>query len=83
MSGEKTISEWLDRHELTHLREAFETNGIELDILQDLTSDDLAQIGITLGDRKRVLKAVASEFGTASPAQLIEADVAVGQASSL
>ena len=72
MNGDRTISEWLDRHGLIHLLEKFQASGIGLDILADVTSDDLAQIGITLGDRKRVLKAVAMT-ANASPQPTMEA----------
>ena len=35
-------------------------NSIDADVLPDLTDGDLAQLGVNLGDRKRLLKAIAS-----------------------
>ena len=42
-------------------------NSIDADILPDLTDGDLAQLGVNLGDRKRLLKAIAS-LGAIKPA---------------
>lgn len=64
MGDEKTISQWLDHHGLSHLLGQFQAQDIDLDVLQDLTADDLLEIGLTLGDRKRVLKAIESSYGT-------------------
>ena len=63
MGSDDSISAWLDRHGLIHLLVQFQAQGIDFDVLQELTSDDLAEIGVTLGDRKRVLKAVKRSFG--------------------
>src|SRR5277367_2186245 len=38
----------------------FRDNAIGMDILADLTEDDLSQFGVLFGDRKRLLKAIAS-----------------------
>src|SRR5271157_3416976 len=43
---------------------AFRDNSIGADILPDLTSDDLEKLRITLGDRKRLLKAIARVCAT-------------------
>ena len=67
MDKNSSISEWLDSHGLIHLLEKFQANGIELDVLRDITADDLAEIGVTLGDRKRVLKAVAANQASPGP----------------
>ena len=44
----------LERHEA-----AFRDNLIEMDVVRDLTENDLEKLGLPLGDRKRVLKALA------------------------
>ena len=64
MGDDSNIADWLDRHGLFHLLAVLKAHGVELDVLQDLTPEDLAEIGLTLGDRKRLLKAVVSSFGT-------------------
>ena len=45
----------LERHEA-----AFRDNLIDLDVVRDLTESDLEKLGLALGDRKRVLKSIAS-----------------------
>src|SRR6516162_987467 len=44
----------LDRYEAT-----FRDNAIDADVLADLTDGDLEKLGLPLGDRKRLLKAIA------------------------
>ena len=56
----ETIAEWLARADLSKYAAVFAEHGIELDILTDLTEADLAGIGVVLGDRKRLLRAIAA-----------------------
>merc|ERR1712124_221293 len=54
------VREWLTWAGLSHLSESFEEHRITGDVLLELTSSDLEEIGIkAFGDKKRVLKAVA------------------------
>jgi class 3 adenylate cyclase/tetratricopeptide (TPR) repeat protein len=60
------VARWLAEHGLGHHTEAFAENGIDGDILRDLTDADLKELGLNLGDRKRLLKAIAAlDAGTA------------------
>ena len=53
------ISDWLKGIGLAHLSYAFESNGIDFDSLEDLTNDDLKDIGVSkLSDRKHLLKEI-------------------------
>ncbi len=61
------LHDWLDAHRLGHLEETLRGAGVDLDVLPDLSEADLAGIGITLGDRKRLLRAVAAGTGTQPP----------------
>jgi hypothetical protein len=54
------VSRWLGEHGLGHCAEVFAENGIDGDILRDLTDADLKELGLNLGDRKRLLKAIAA-----------------------
>ena len=45
--------------------ETFRDNSVGPDVLPDLTDGDLEKLGVTLGDRKRLLKAIASLIGPA------------------
>ena len=44
----------LERHEA-----AFRDNLVDMDVVRELTETDLEKLGLALGDRKRVLKAIA------------------------
>jgi SAM domain (Sterile alpha motif) len=54
------VARWLADQGLGHHAEAFAANGIAGDILRELTDADLKELGLTLGDRKRLLKAIAA-----------------------
>ena len=54
------IGAWLRSLGLSRYETAFCDNSIDADVLPDLTDGDLAQLGVNLGDRKRLLKAIAS-----------------------
>jgi class 3 adenylate cyclase len=45
----------LERHET-----AFRDNLVDMDVIRELNDSDLEKLGLALGDRKRVLKAIAS-----------------------
>jgi class 3 adenylate cyclase/predicted ATPase len=51
---------WLDDIGLGQYADIFEQNRVDLDVLPDLTEADLAELGVPLGDRKRLLRALAS-----------------------
>ena len=54
------VSRWLAEQGLEQHAEAFAQNGIAGDILHELTDADLKELGLNLGDRKRLLKAIAA-----------------------
>lgn len=54
------VANWLSTNGLGHLVSVFMAHRITGDVLLDLTSDDLVEIGVqALGDRKRFLRAAA------------------------
>lgn len=54
------VANWLSTNGLGHLMSVFMAHRITGDVLLDLTSDDLVEIGVhALGDRKRFLRAAA------------------------
>jgi SAM (Sterile alpha motif) domain-containing protein len=55
-----TVREWLAAEGLPQYIDLFAQNRVELDVLPDLTERDLKDLGIPLGDRKRLLKAIQS-----------------------
>ncbi len=54
------VREWLRRNNLEQYADAFEANDIGIDILPELNEQDLEQLGVSLGNRRRLLKAVAA-----------------------
>ena len=53
------VSRWLAEQGLGHHSETFTQNRIAGDILCELTDADLRELGLNLGNRKRLLKALA------------------------
>jgi class 3 adenylate cyclase len=53
------ITEWLSSHGLSEYADRFTKNRIDLSILPDLTDEDLKELGILLGDRRRILRLIA------------------------
>jgi len=50
---------WLEGIGLGQYADLFARNRVDLDVLPDLTEADLAELGLPLGDRKRLLRAMA------------------------
>ncbi|MGH6980340.1 MAG: adenylate/guanylate cyclase domain-containing protein [Stellaceae bacterium] len=61
------LRDWLKRAKLEALAVTLEANDIGLDILPELSEADLEKLGLTLGNRRRLLKALA-EIPTEAPA---------------
>ena len=56
-----TISDWLTQAGFGQYADAFKNNTIDLDLLPELTDQDLRTLGVqALGHRKRLLKAIAA-----------------------
>jgi class 3 adenylate cyclase len=75
------VARWLAEHGLGHHAEAFAENGIGSDVLRDLTDADLKRLGLNLGDRKRLLKAIAALAAGPTDARAGSAQPTVGAAA--
>src|SRR5215467_877187 len=53
------IAHWLSKLGLGQYAQRFADNDIDASILRDLTDEDLEKIGVSLGHRKRILRAIA------------------------
>jgi predicted ATPase/class 3 adenylate cyclase len=53
------LRDWLRKNKLDQYADALEANDIDLDILSELTEHDLEKLGVSLGNRRRLLKAIA------------------------
>jgi class 3 adenylate cyclase/predicted ATPase len=54
------ISTWLDHLGLGQYAATFVENAIDLDVLPDLTDADFERLGVPLGHRKRIIRAISS-----------------------
>lgn len=66
--GEPGLEDWLRSIGLGQHAAAYRDNGITFDLLDKLTEQDLKELGLTIGERKRFLEAVAKRQ-TASAAE--------------
>ena len=61
------VGSWLRSLGLEQYESLFRESDIDAEVLRDLTDVDLEKLGVTLGHRKRLLKAIAS-LGATEPA---------------
>jgi len=61
----KGIAEWLVSIGLSEYAQRFADNGIDLSVIRDLTEQDLKDLGVVLGHRRRILRAIAELDGVA------------------
>ena len=63
------IADWLRKLGMSEYAERFAENDIEIDILPELTDHDLERLGVSLGHRRRILRAIRELGGptTAAP----------------
>ena len=65
------IADWLEKLGMSEYAQRFAENRIDFSVLRDLTDQDLKDLGIVLGDRRKMLRAIAnlgSEPASAAPA---------------
>jgi class 3 adenylate cyclase/predicted ATPase len=61
----KGVAEWLSSIGLSEYAQRFTDNAIDLSVLRDLTEQDLKDLGILLGHRYKILRAIAAFDGVA------------------
>ncbi|UCH49096.1 MAG: hypothetical protein JSU95_04705, partial [Betaproteobacteria bacterium] len=64
-----SLRDWLRANGLDQYSDKLHANGIDLDVIASLNDDDLRELGLNLGDRKRFLAAAATPDKTESPAK--------------
>src|SRR5215813_13972100 len=52
------MSDWLNQHGMSEYAERFVENRIDFSVLPDLTEQHLKDLGIALGDRLKLLRAI-------------------------
>src|SRR6516164_4750202 len=53
------VTDWLEKLGLSEYAQRFADNAIDLSVLPDLTDQDLEKIGVLLGHRRKILRAIA------------------------
>src|SRR6266568_6594411 len=59
----QTIGEWLASIGLSEYTQRFDENHIDPSVLPDLTDQDLKDLGVPLGHRRKMLRAIAELQG--------------------
>ena len=54
------LERWLETQGLRQYAPTFSANDIDLDVLGELTDADLDQLGVSLGHRRKLLRALAA-----------------------
>jgi len=66
----RTIAEWLASLGLSEYAQRFAENYVDASVLPDLTDQDLADLGVPLGHRRKMLRAIAElDRATLEPAE--------------
>src|SRR5215510_2325229 len=63
-----STAEWLESIGLGEYAQRFAENAIDLSILHDLTDQDLKELGVLLGHRRKMLRSIAGLEAAAAPA---------------
>jgi hypothetical protein len=69
------LAQWLERLGISEYAKCFADNGIDLSVLPHLTDQDLKDIGVLLGHRRKILAAIAEHPGgvkAPTPAELAD-----------
>ena len=53
------IADWLEKLGMSEYAQRFAENGIDLSVLPDLTDQDFKEMGVLLGHRRKLLRAIA------------------------
>src|SRR6516164_8447836 len=54
------IADWLEKLGMSEYAERFAENRIDFSVLPDLTDQDSEKLGVVLGDRRKILRAIAN-----------------------
>jgi len=75
------IADWLEKLGMSEYAQRFAENRIDFSVLRELTDQDLKELGVVLGDRRKMLRAIADIDGieTNAPAAPARATAAPGR----
>ncbi len=63
----RAVTEWLALLGLSEYADRFAENGIDISVLPDLTDQDLKDIGVLLGHRRKMLRAISELTSVDTP----------------
>ena len=63
------LADWLEKLGMSEYAERFAENRIDFSVLPDLSDQDLKDLGIVLGDRRKILRAIGELGGTPAKAK--------------
>jgi class 3 adenylate cyclase len=66
----ESIRSWLEKQGLGQYADAFEDSDVDLDVLPSITEQDMERLGMSLGHRKRLLRALAGVPGVDPPGEV-------------
>jgi class 3 adenylate cyclase len=66
----RQIADWLETLGMSEYMQRFAENRIDFSVLPDLTDQDLKDLGIVLGDRRKILRAITKLDTTPETATL-------------
>src|SRR5262245_45286930 len=69
LNAMRGIAEWLASIGLSEYAQRFADNAIDLSVIRDLTEQDLKDLGVLLGHRRKILRAIA-ELDAVAPAPI-------------
>src|SRR5215472_2291980 len=75
------IADWLEKLGMSEYAQCFAENRIDFSVLPDLTDQDLKDLGVVLGDRRKILSAIVSLKSTeaVAPSPATEAVISRSQ----
>ncbi len=67
------IADWLEKLGMSEYAQRFAENRIDFSVLRELTDQDLKELGVVLGDRRKMLRAIADIDGIEKSAPAVPA----------
>ena len=74
----REVAEWLAKLGMSEYAQRFAENRIDFSVLPDLTDQDLKELGVVLGDRRKILRAIG-ELAGPPPATKKENNAVTGE----
>jgi hypothetical protein len=65
------IADWLEKLGMSEYAQRFAENDIDLSVLPDLTDQDLRELGLSMGHRRRLLRAISELNNTSASPNVI------------